>query len=115
MPALEHIVDGLHEVVPARQPRRLLAHVGLEIVDKGPAFGAPDLEPLLGGPAVDRALDRKQRVDAAHHLDGDRRQRDLLLSDSLAARVLLDVGHGEEWTARMHPTRRLPNWAGLAA
>src|SRR5271157_5568810 len=77
--------------LPPRQLRRLLAHVGLEIVDKGLAFGAPNLEPLLGAPAVDRPLDRKQRVDAADHLDGDRRERNLLLSDSLAARVLLDV------------------------
>ena len=49
------------------------SHVGRELVDQGSAHGATDREPLLGAPAVDRPLDRKQRVDAAHHLDGDRR------------------------------------------
>src|SRR5262245_17079320 len=34
----------------------------------------------------------------------ERRERDLLHSRSLAARVLLDVGHGEERAPSMHPT-----------
>ena len=38
----------------------------------------------------------------------------LLLSDSLAARVLLDVGENEELAPRMRPARRLPDRAGLA-
>ena len=59
-------------------------------------------------------LDRKQRVDAAHHLDGDRRERNLGLSGSLAARVLLDVGEDEELAPRMRPARRLQDRAGLA-
>jgi len=87
----------------ARRPGRLLAHVGFEIVDQGPARGASDRETLAL--AVDRALDRKQRVDAARDLDGDRREQDFLLSRSLAARVLLDIGHGEEGAARMRPSR----------
>ena len=37
-----------------------------------------------------------------------------LLSDSLAARVLLDVGQNEELAPRMRPARRLPDRAGLA-
>ena len=84
------------EVVPARQFRRLLAHIGHEIVDPGPAYGASDRQALLSAFAVDRPLDRKQRVDPAHHLDGDRRVRDLRLSGSLAARVLLDAA----WRSR---------------
>src|SRR5580658_3191433 len=67
-----------------RQPRRLLAHVGHEIVDQRPAYGASDRKALFRALAVDRALDGKQRVDAAHHLDGDRRERDLLLPRSFA-------------------------------
>ncbi len=31
----------------------------------------------------------------------------------LAARILLDIGHGEERSARMHPTRRFQDWTGL--
>ena len=40
--------------------------------------------------------------------------RDLALSESLAARVLLDVGEDEELPARMRPTRRLQDRARLA-
>ena len=98
----------------ARQLRRLLAHVDLEIVDQRPAFRTADRNALLGALAVDRALDHKQRVDAAHDLDGDRRERDLALSGSLAASVLLDVGQDKELAPRMRPARRLLDRAGLA-
>ena len=112
-PALEHVVDRLDEVVPARELSELRAHEGMEIVDQGAALRAARSQSLLRALAVDRALDLEQRVDAAHDLDRDRRQRDLLLARGLAPGVLLDVGHDEERTPGMNPTRRLPDRARL--
>ena len=100
--------------MPTRQLRRLLAHIGHKIVDQCPALRSADGQALLGALAIDFALDLKQRVDAAHDLDGDRRERNLGLSAGLAARVLLDVGENEELAPRMRPARRLPDRAGLA-
>src|SRR5271166_6923022 len=77
------ILDRLGEVMTARQPGRLLAHAGLEIIDQRLARGTSNRQARFGALAVDRALDRKQRVDAAHDLDGDRREPDFLLSRSL--------------------------------
>ena len=87
----------------------LLAQIGMEIVDQGPAQRLPHRQALFGALAVDRALNLEQRVDAAHDLDRDRRQRDFLFARRLAARVLLDIGHGEERAARMDPTGRFPD------
>jgi hypothetical protein len=35
---------------------------------RGPAYGASDRQPFFGALAVDRALDGKQRVDAARRV-----------------------------------------------
>src|ERR1019366_2103731 len=54
-------------------------------------------------------------VDAAHDLDGDRRQPDFFLALSFAAQIALDVGELEELAPRMRPARRLPDRARLSS
>ena len=56
----------------------VLSHVNPERVDQRPARVATNSKALLGTLAVDRALDREQRVDAAHDFDSDRRERHFL-------------------------------------
>ena len=113
-PAAEHVLDRLHKVVPTRQLRRLLAHIGqARLLDQCPALRSADGQALLGALAIDRALDLEQSVDAAHDLDRYRRERYLGPPAGLAARVLLDVGEHEELAPRMRPARRLPDRAGL--
>src|SRR5579862_6216974 len=58
---------------------------------------------MLGILAIDVSFDGEQCIDAAYDLDCDRRDGDILLARSLEPRALLQVGHGEEWSARMHP------------
>ena len=111
-PALQHVLDRFGEVVPACQPFKLRAHVETEIVNQRPAQHPPDSQTFLGALAIDGSLDLEQRVDAAHDLDRDGRQRDLFLARGLASRVLLDVGHGEERAPGVHPTRRLQDRSG---
>ena len=106
-PALENVIDRLGQIVTAGELGELRAHIDMKIVDQWPAQRLADGQALLGALAIDGSLDLEQRVDAAHDLDRDRRQRDLLLARGLAPGVLLDVGHGEERAPGMHPTRRL--------
>lgn len=67
-----------------------------------------NLEPLIGGEAVDLPLDLEQRVDAAHDVQRDRRyhRRNLALRPRLAARRCLNVRHHEEGATGMAPTPR---------
>ena len=57
-PAVEHVLDRLDEVVPARQPRRLLAHGRHEIVDQRPAYGAGRTASRSSGllPLIERSM-----------------------------------------------------------
>ena len=57
-PAVEHVLDRLHEVVSARQLRRLLAHVDLEIVDQRPAFRRGAIAMRSSGlwPLIERSI-----------------------------------------------------------
>src|SRR5215469_14613834 len=75
----------------------------------------PNLKAFLGALSIDGALDLKQHIDATHHLDRNRRQRDFFVAGSLAPRILFDVGHGEERAPRMDPARCLPDWPWLAS
>src|ERR1700694_4431686 len=93
--------------MPASEPSELRTHIGMKILDQWPARYLPGGQALLGAFAIDGSLDLEQRVNAAHDLDRDWRQRDLFLTGGLTTSVLLDVGHGEERAAGMHPTRRL--------
>ena len=108
-PALEHVLDRLGEIVPARELDDLGAEIGVQSFHQRPGFGLSHGEALLRALAIDGALGRAQRVDAAYDFDGDRRERDLLFARRLAARVRLNVGHGEERTPGMDPARRLPD------
>ena len=46
-PALENVIDRLGQVVPAREPGELLAHIDMEILDQWPAQGLPNGQALL--------------------------------------------------------------------
>lgn len=74
----------------------LFPHVDLKFLDQRSAQRLSGYQTLLDSPAIDGALDLEQRIDPAHHLDRDRRQRDFLLAGSLASRILFDISHGEE-------------------
>src|SRR5437764_10191768 len=47
-----------------------------------------------------------------YDLDGDWRQGDFLLARGLATGILLDIGHGKEWTPRVRPAGCLLNRSG---
>ena len=114
-PALEHVLDRLGEIVPARELRELRAQVDVKILDQRPAHSSPRSHPFLGALAIDRALDLEHRVDAAHDLDGDRRQNYFIFARSFAAQIALDVCELEELASRMRPARRLPDWARFSS
>ena len=72
-PAVEHVLDRLHEVGVPRDSFAACSHACLENLDDrrpeaGFPYGGAAMRGLLGALAVDRALDHKQRVDAAHDL-----------------------------------------------
>jgi len=100
--------------MPTGELGELLAHIDLKILRQGAAQRLPNLQALLGTFAIDGALDLKQRIDPTHHLNRDRRERDFLFAGGLAPRILFDVGHGEERTPRMYPTRRFPDRSRMA-
>ena len=103
VPALEHVLDRLDEIVSARQFGRFFAHVELKIVDQRAARYFSNSRTFRRAFAVDCALDRKQRVHTAHHLDGDRREWDFLFTRRFAPRILLDVGQDIEFAPGVGP------------
>ena len=114
-PALEHVVDGLHEVVPARQFGRLLAHVGHEIVDQRPALRAANRQALLGALAVDR----RARWRTARRCGAPPRWRSARAGSPSFPTALRRAfssmsAMAKNWTPGMRPTRRLQDRAGLA-
>ena len=80
----------------ARQPRSLGAHPALQLGDKRRDAVLPDSQALAGRGAVDRALDREDRVDAVNRFD---RQR-----------CLPQIGELEELAPPMAPACRFGNW-----
>lgn len=90
--------------MPAREFGKLLVHIAVQCIDQRPALRLSDGQTLLRTLAIDGALDFEQGVDPAYHLDRDRRQRDFLFAGGLAARVLLDIGHGKKRPTRVAPT-----------
>lgn len=113
-PSLQDVVERLGQVVTTRQFGELFAHVDLKVLDQRPAQRLSHLKTLLGALAIDGAFDLEQRIDPPHDLDGDRRERDFLLSGALAPRILFDVGHGKERAPSMRPAGSLPDRPGLA-
>jgi hypothetical protein len=79
-PALENVIDRFGQVVPASEPSDLRTHIDMKIVDQWLAQHLPDGQALLGALAIDGSLDLEQRLDTAHDLDRDGRQRDLFLA-----------------------------------
>jgi hypothetical protein len=86
----------------------------MKIVDQRPAERLPNGQALFRAPAVDGPLDLEQRIDPAHDLDRDGRERDLLLALGPAPGVLLKISHCEERAPCMDPTRRLPDRAWIS-
>jgi hypothetical protein len=99
-PALEQVVDRLRGLRLGRQLRPVLAQPRLQRGHQRPQALGPHRPPALSRHAVDRALDRKQGIDAPHRLNRDR--------------GLLQLRHLEELTTRMRPTRRFHDVAGRA-
>ena len=81
---------------------RSAPHPSLQIGDERRDAGAASREALVGGEAVDLALDVEDRVDALDRLEGERRD-----DGELAARLGGDVGEHEELAPRMRPAGRL--------
>ena len=72
-PTLEHIVHGLGGVGMARQPATLGAHPFCEVANERRDTVLACGTPVISCQPVDLALDREDRVDAAHGLDGQGR------------------------------------------
>ncbi len=79
VPAPEQIVNRLDHRSRARQTRTLGLQPLLQSLEKRRALLLPDPPTLLGAPAVDRALDLKQRIDTLDRLQRNRRDRRRLL------------------------------------
>ncbi len=114
-PALEDVVHGLGQVVPARKLGALLGHPDLQVVEQRRAELAAHGQPLSGAVAVDRPLDLEQGVDGADHLQRDRRDDGGRLAPGLAPGVLGEVGHDEERSAGMDPAGGFLHGTGHAA
>lgn len=89
-------------------------HVDVKIIDERTAELLPYLQALAGALAIGGALDLEQRIDPAHDLDRDRRERDFLLAGGLAPRILFEIGNGEERTPAMRPAGRFPDRPRMA-
>lgn len=100
-PTLEDVVERLGQVMAAGQFGELFAHVDLKVLDQRPAKRLSRLQTPFGAPAINGAFDLEQHIDPPHDLDRNRRERDLLLSGTLAPRILFDVSHGKEWAPSM--------------
>ena len=95
--------------MPPGELGALLAHIGFQIGNQRRALRLADSFSVVGALAIDRALGCEEGVDAAHDLDRNRQEGDLLLASSLTSRVFLMIRHGEEWTPGMDPTGRFPD------
>ena len=103
VPTLEHVVDRLGDGGRARQAGTLLPQPGFQGGHKRRALLLADAQPLVGGKAIDAALDIEQHIDALDRLQRDRRDRGCLLA---APGIGGDVGQLEELPPRMRPTQR---------
>ena len=103
IPALEQIIDGLGDGSRARETGTLVAKPGFQIGQERRALLLPHAQALIGGKAVDGALDVEQRVDALHRLKRDRRDGRGLFATSCVGG---DVSQFEELAPRMGPTQR---------
>lgn len=114
-PALQHVVHGLGEVVAARELWALGPHMSFQLADEWPAQLLADGTALVGGLAVDAALDLEQGIDAPHDLQRQRRDRSGRSAFSSAAGAGLDIGECKERPARMGPASSLQDRARRSA
>jgi hypothetical protein len=100
VPACEHVVDRLGDVIMAGQARPLGAHPRLQVRhQRGAQFRARG-QAFVRAPAVDRPLDVEQPIDPPHCLQRQRRDRRRPFAASGAGR---DVGQDEELAPPMAP------------
>src|SRR5262249_54019384 len=76
------------------------AHPSFELTNERLDPFLADGEPLLDRGAIDLALNREDRVDAAHRFDGQWR--------------FAEIGELEEFATAVAPAGSLGDWAGLA-
>jgi len=108
VPALEDVVHRLGDIGMTREPAAFATHPSLEGGDQRRDPDLSDGMPLPGGQAVDVAFDRKDLIDPAHHLDGQRRPR------FRRGQALGNIGEHEQLAPPMSPARRLKDRAGFA-
>lgn len=101
LPAPQHVVDGLGEVVVAGQLLELLTHPGMETVNQRRAALAADGKSPVGAAAAHLALDVEQRIEPPHCFERDRLDCRDAFAPALLARGALEVGELEELASGM--------------
>ena len=104
LPAPQHVIHRLGHRGVFRQLPALGLHPVLEVGQHRRAELLAHGKAMVGGLAIDPALDVEQHVDPLHRLQRQRRDRRRVLAPSRARR---DVGKLEELAPRMRPTRSL--------
>jgi hypothetical protein len=106
VPAPEHVVDRLSDGRRAREREALFAEPGAHVGDERAAALLPDLTALVGAQTVDLALDGKERVDALHRFQCDRRHGHDAGSAPCARG---NVGELKEAATGVGPSKRRPD------
>jgi len=101
IPAQKHVVDGLGEIVVARQPGELGSEPSMELSHQRCAQFAAHREPVGSVFAVDGTLDVEQGIDPLHGLERDWVDHAGMLTAALLAGRAGDVGQLEELAPRM--------------
>jgi addiction module HigA family antidote len=83
-PTLEHVVNGLGNVIVARELDALVAHPTLQLSDERLADLLADRPPFRRRARVGPTLDIEHRIDPAHGLQCQRRREDRGLALRLA-------------------------------
>ncbi len=89
MPALQHILDRLGEIMSTGEFVQLFPHIAFQVLDERTTGALSDRETFFRAFTFDVAFDCKEGINAAHDLNSDRGERDLFLARSHATCVLL--------------------------
>jgi len=101
VPTPEHVVDGLGEVVVARQPGELGGEPCVQLGHERRTQFLAHSEPLGRVFAVNAALDIEQGIDPLHGLERDRIDHAGMIAAALLAGCAGDVGQFEELAPRV--------------
>ena len=115
IPAPEHVVYRLSQIVAARQLRELGSEPGVQVRHQWRAEVLPDGDTLFGRLAVDATLDLEQGIKALHGFQRNRIDHAGTLTAALPARGSLDVGQFEELTPCVCKAARLDHGGRLTA